>query len=65
LILEANFFESAQFVNPQNPQAKVTKALIAPLEQLTASSKTTTQEAVLRMTMIQEKDSSSSEKIHV
>jgi hypothetical protein len=61
LIAEARNFERAQFVQPQNPQAQVTQALVAPLEQLAASSKTT-QEAVLKMTTIQEKDSSSSEK---
>ena len=61
LILNARQFERVQFAQPQNHHAQVTQAMIAPLEQLAASSKTT-QEAVLRMTTIQEKDSSSEEK---
>ena len=61
LILEAKQFERAQFVLPQNHQTQVSQAMIAPLEQLAASSKTT-QEALLKMTTIQDKDSSSNEK---
>ena len=42
-------FEKENFTQVTNPQAQVTQALVAPLEQLAASSKTT-QEALLKMT---------------
>ena len=47
-------FEKENFTQVTNPQAQVTQALVAPLEQLAASSKTT-QEALLKMTATQEK----------
>jgi hypothetical protein len=54
--------EKANFNQTCNPQAQMTQALVAPLEQLAASSKTT-QEALLKMTATQEKtQASSSEK---
>ena len=51
-------FEKANFTQTCNPQAQVTQALVAPLEQLAASSRTT-QEALLKMTATQEKGHSS------
>ena len=54
--------EKANFNQTCNPQAQMTQALVAPLEQLAASSKTT-QEALLKMTATPEKtQASSSEK---
>jgi len=61
LLAGAKQFKQAHFVSPHNPQAEVTQALINPLEKLAASSQTT-QEALIRMTMLQEKVSSSSDK---
>ncbi len=56
-------FEKKHFAQAGNPQGQVTQALVAPLEQLAASSKTT-QEALLKISATQEKGSSnpSSEK---
>ena len=61
LMSNAKNFERANFAHPQDPQRQVTQALVAPLEQLAASSKTT-QEAVLKSLLTHEKDSSSSDK---
>ena len=52
-------FEKKHFSQTDNQQAQVAQALVAPLEQLAASSKTT-QEALLKMSATQDRSSSSS-----
>ena len=52
-------FEKSNFVQVPNPQAQVTNALVAPLEQLATSSRTT-QEMLLKMSATQDKGTSSS-----
>ncbi len=52
-------FEAATLTQTRDPQTQVAQSLVAPLEQLAASSRTT-QETLLKMSATQEKGSSSS-----
>ena len=52
LINQVKDFKDAHLVQLQNPQDQVAQALVAPLEKLSASSRTT-QEAVFKMTFLQ------------
>ena len=61
LVSKAKRFEQDLFAQPQAPQPQVTQALVAPLEQLAATTRTT-QEAMLKWSSIKENDAAGTEK---